>query len=238
MTRRQGGRTLATSLHQQLKAHYVAESDQHEVVVGGYRIDAVDRQGRLIEIQCATLSAIRDKIRRLVEEHDVIVVKPLAARKKITTLHRRGGDIVSSRFSPVKQTIAHVFLELVHFGVFPHPRLRLDVLLTEQEEIRIPPTERSSWRKKYSVDDRTLVTVHQQVKLKTARDLWKILDLQLPERFTTADMMQVSGMPRWLAQKAAWCFRRMEFIEVCGKTGNSMVYKLARPVRQRSRKVA
>ena len=98
---------MATSLHQQLKAHYVAESDQHEVVVGGYRIDAVDRQGRLIEIQCATLSAIRDKIRRLVEEHDVIVVKPLAARKKITMLHRRGGDIVSSRFSPVKQTIAH-----------------------------------------------------------------------------------------------------------------------------------
>ena len=102
------------------------------------------------------------------------------------TLHRRGGDVVSARFSPVRQTLAHVFLELVHFGIFPHPRLQLDVLLTVQEEVRVPPTERSSWRKKYSVEERTLITVHQHVKLKSAADLWKALDLILAEEFTTA----------------------------------------------------
>ena len=135
---------MATMLHQQLKEHYVSDPDRHEVVVGGFRIDAVDRKGRLIEIQCASLSAIRNKVRTLVEDHQVVVVKPLAARKKIVTLHRRGGDVVSARFSPVRQTLAHVFLELVHFGIFPHPRLQLDVLLTVQEEVRVPPTERSS----------------------------------------------------------------------------------------------
>jgi hypothetical protein len=229
---------LATSLHQQLKDHYVADTDQHEVDVAGYRIDAIDSRGVLIEIQCAGLSAIRDKIRSLVADHDVVVVKPLAARKKITTLHRRGGDVVSSRFSPVRQSLSHIFLELVHFGVFPHPRLRLDVLLTEQEEIRVPPTERSSWRKKYSVDDRRLITVHEHMKLRTAQDLWQNLGLSLPEQFTTADMQQTSGMPRWLAQKAAWCFRRMNFLEACGKTGNSIVYQLTRKSRQRRRKSA
>lgn len=220
-------------LHQQLKEHYVSDTDRHEVVVGDFRIDAVDRKNRLIEIQCASLSAIRDKIRSLVADHQVIVVKPLAARKKIVTLHRRGGDVVSSRYSPVRQTLSHVFLELVHFGVFPHPRLQLDVLLTEQEEIRIPPTERSSWRKKYSVDDRTLITVQQRVKLTSAKDLWKALDLELPAEFTTADLAKVSRMPRWLAQKAAWCFRRMEFFEVCGKQSNAVVYRLARAVRKK-----
>lgn len=229
---------MATLLHQQLKEHYVSDPDRHEVVVGGFRIDAVDRKGRLIEIQCASLSAIRNKIRTLVDDHHVVVVKPLAARKKIVTLHRRGGDIVSTRFSPVRQTIAHVFLELVHFGIFPHPRLQLDVLLTVQEEVRVPPTGQSSWRKKYSVEERTLVTVEHHVKLKTANDLWKALDLQLPEQFTTADLVSASKMPRWLAQKAAWCFRRMEFFDVCGKAGNSVVYRLAKAARPKRRKAA
>ena len=229
---------MATMLHQQLKEHYVSDHDRHEVVVGGFRIDAVDRRGRLIEIQCASLSAIRNKVRVLVDDHQVVVVKPLAARKKIVTLHRRGGDVVSSRFSPVRQSLAHVFLELVHFGVFPHPRLQLDLLLTEQEEIRVPPTERSSWRKKYSVEERTLVTVSQQVKLKSASDLWKALDIQLPDCFTTSDLVTASKMPRWLAQKAAFCFRRMEFFDVCGKQGNSIVYRLAKPVRVRKRRAA
>jgi len=229
---------VATMLHQQLKEHYVSDAGRHEVVVGNFRIDAVDRRGRLIEIQCASLSAIRNKIRTLVDTHQVIVVKPLAARKKIVTLHRRGGDVVSSRFSPVRQSLAHVFLELVHFGVFPHPSLQLDILLTVQEEIRVPPTERSSWRKKYSVEERALVTVQQHVKLRTASDLWKALDVVVPEEFTTADLVIASKMPRWLAQKAAWCFQRMEFFEICGKQRNSVVYRLAKATRQRKRKAA
>ena len=229
---------MATLLHQQLKQHYVSDSDRHEVAVGAFRIDAVDRRGHLIEIQCASLSAIRDKIRTLVEDHQVIVVKPLAARKKIVTLKRAGGDIVSARYSPIRQSLPHLFLELVHFGIFPHPRLQLDVLLTEQEEIRIPPTARSSWRKKYSVDDRTLVTVQQHLKLKTAADLWRALDLKVAGEFTTSDLVRTNAMPRWLAQKAAWCFCRMEFIEPCGKQGNTVVYRLRRPVRQRLRKAA
>jgi hypothetical protein len=192
----------------------------------------------LIEIQCASLSAIRDKIRTLVEDHQVIVVKPLAARKKIITLNNAGGETISARYSPIRQSLPHLFLELVHFGIFPHPRLQLDVLLTEQEEIRVPPTARSSWRKKYSVDERTLVTVQQHLKLKTASDLWRALDLKVADEFTTSDIVQAAAMPRWLAQKAAWCFCRMEFIEPCGKQGNTVVYRLRSSVRRRLRKAA
>lgn len=223
---------MATALHTQLKSHYVATEDRHEVVVDKYRIDAIDRRGRLIEIQCASLAAIRDKIRCLVESHQVIVVKPLAARKRITTLNRPGGDIVSSRYSPARQTLTQLFKELVHFGVFPHPRLRLDVVMTEQEEFRVPPTSRSSWRKKYSVSERTLIEVQAQIQLTTAADLWKALDIPLTGEFTTSDLVKASGMPRWMAQKAAFCFRRMEFFTVCGKQGNAITYRLTTKTRR------
>jgi uncharacterized protein YccT (UPF0319 family) len=51
--------------------------------------------------------------------------------------------------------------------------------------------------------------------------------MDLPPQFTTADMESASDMPRWLAQKAAYCFRQMSFIEVCGKQGNAIEYRLA-----------
>lgn len=132
---------LATSLHRQLREYYVSDATRHEVALEGYRIDAIDEAGRLIEIQCASLAAIRDKIRRLLKlQHPVTVVKPLAAVRRVTTINVADGSIQRSRRSPSKQTAAHIFLELVHFGVFPSPNLQLDVLLTEQEELRLPPT--------------------------------------------------------------------------------------------------
>jgi hypothetical protein len=227
---------VATSLHQQLKQQYVADSDRHEVTLEGFRIDAVDRKGRLIEVQCASLAAIRDKIRTLLENHKVIVVKPLASRKRIVTLKAANGEPVSSRYSPIRQQASHIFLELVHFGVFPHPRLQLDVVLTEQQEIRVPPTARSSWKKRYSVRDRMLVNVEQTIRLKTANDLWDILEAEVPEVFTTEDLATIAGIPRWLAQKAAWCFRRMDFLTVCGKRGNSLEYRMSTTVVKRKRK--
>ena len=227
---------MATSLHQQLKEQYVADADRHEVTLDGFRIDAVDCKGRLIEVQCASLAAIRDKIRKLLEHHKVIVVKPLASRKRIVTLNAANGEPVSSRYSPIRQQASHIFLELVHFGVFPHPRLQLDVVLTEQQEIRVPPTARSSWKKRYSVRDRMLVNVEQTIRLKTANDLWRILDAEVPEVFTTEDLAGSAEIPRWLAQKAAWCFRRMEFLTVCGKRGNSLEYRMSSTAIKRKRK--
>ena len=219
---------MATTLHQQLKEHYVSDPDCHEVDLDDYRIDAVADDGRLIEIQCASLSAIRDKIRRLTKNHHVTVVKPLAWKKKLLKKERRNGKVVSSRYSPAHQTLPWIFLELVHFtSAFPHPNLQLDILLTEQEEIRIPP-KRRTWRRKHSVQDRRLVDVHQTVSVCTADDLWQQLELSLPVEFTTADMAATGSMPRWLAQKAAWCFRQMKYLKASGKQGNAVVYRRVR----------
>jgi hypothetical protein len=217
---------MATSLHNQLKLHYVTDESRHEVDLDGYRIDAIDERNRLIEVQCASLMAIRDKIQTLTKTHQVIVVKPLAARKRLLKKERRNGKVVSRRYSPTKETLADVFLELVHFTqAFPHPNLRLDVLLTEQEEVRVP-AKRKSWRRSHSVQDRRLVSVQRTISLHTAQDLWDELGIRVPEIFTTATLAEGSQMPRWLAQKAAYCFRQMNLIEPCGKQANSIQYRL------------
>ncbi len=81
---------METSLHRQLKNHYAAAGGLTEQRVGRYRIDVIlDKQ--LVEIQLAPLSAIRDKIAALLKKHEVLVVKPVIARKHLVK-RRRGVD--------------------------------------------------------------------------------------------------------------------------------------------------
>jgi hypothetical protein len=229
---------MATQLHDQLKLHYVADKTQHEIDLDGYRIDAIDTDNRLIEVQCASLLAIRDKIRNLTKNHQVVVVKPLATRKKLLKKERRNGKVVSSRYSPVRQTLPYIFRELVHFTkAFPHPNLQLDVLLTEQEEIRVP-AKKKTWRRTHSVQDRALIEVQKTISLRTVADLWDALELIVPDIFTTTDLAKGGNMPRWLAQKAAYSFREMGHIEVCGKQGNAIEYRLKKKRRARKAKAA
>lgn len=215
---------METTLHRQLKEFYCGNAAAREVRVGGYRIDAVV-DGRLIEIQQASLGALQNKVRSLLEQHDVIVVKPLAAEKTIVRRPRRGAAALGRRSSPKHETIWHLFLDLVHFvEVFPHPRLTLEVLLTEQEEWRIAKKPRR-WRgKDYRVEDRLLVGICARHVLRTAGDLLALLPADLADPFTTAQIARTADIPRWLAQKMAYCLHRIGAIDRCGKQKHAWLY--------------
>jgi len=216
---------METTLHQQLKAVYCDDPEMREVVVDGYRIDAVIGD-ELVEVQQAGLGQIRDKVRDLLSTHQVRVVKPLAARKVLLRRKRRGGKVESTRVSPKHDTLLDIFDELVHFcTVFPHRRLTLEVLLTEQEEYRVGRRKRR-WRDKgYVVEDRQLVGIIERHTLRTKADLRKLLPDDLPQPFTTADIARVAGIPRWLAQKAAYCLRTTGTAKLDGKSGNALLYR-------------
>ena len=120
---------METTLHQQLKHRYAEDPSQTEVAVGRYRIDAI-RNGELIEVQCASLSAIRDKCQNLLQRHQLRVVKPLIMRTRIAKIKKQGGPITSRRMSPKRGCVLDVFDDLIYFTrVFPHKNLTLDVPL-------------------------------------------------------------------------------------------------------------
>lgn len=232
---------MESSLHRQLKAHYQDDQSETEAWVGDFRIDVVDHtRNRLIEIQSASLASLRRKTRELLTlGHCVWVVKPLAARKFLTLHDSAGKTIVSQRWSPTKETLYHIFLELVHFvAVFPHPQLTLEVLLTIQDEDRISkrPTR---WKgKNYRVRDRTLRSIEERYTLQTAKDLLDLLPVSLPAEFTTEDLATHTSIPRWLAQKVAYCLRKTEAIALLGKRGNALLYGKPAQAKRISRKKA
>jgi hypothetical protein len=218
---------METSLHRQLKERYAAGGALVEQRVGGYRIDVV-RGKQLVEIQLSSLSAIRDKIAVLLKKHDVLVVKPIVARKHLIKRRKEGGKIVSRRRSPKQRTVLDVFEELVHFTrVFPHRRLTLEVLLVEVEEWRYPGHGRRRWRRDndHLVEDMHLLAVHDVHEFRLATDLCRMLPSELPQPFHTGHLAERLAIPRWEAQRMAYCLRKTGAIAQVGKLRGAWLYE-------------
>ena len=139
--------TMETSLHRDLKTLYAGQNAQFEVPLGGYRIDVMSGS-RLVEIQHGSLAAIRDKVKTLLNDHYVVVVKPIVVQKLLVKRACKDGPVTGRRVSPKRGTLLDLFDELIHFTrVFPHKRLTLEVPLVDIEEWRYPGHgRRRRWR--------------------------------------------------------------------------------------------
>jgi hypothetical protein len=219
---------METTLHRQLKQLYATDGALLEQRIGRYRIDVV-RGDQLIEIQLASLSAIRDKIAALLKRHDVLLVKPIIAGKYLVKRRRAGGRVVSRRRSPKQRTLLDLFEELVHFTrVFPHRRLTLEVPLLEIEEWRYPGHGRRRWRRDndHQVEDQRLLEVREVHRFQAASDLCRMLPESLPQPFHTGHMAGGLGVDRWIAQRMAYCLRRTGAIQSVGKLRGAWLYEL------------
>lgn len=220
---------METTLHRQLKALYAGSEGKTEQPVDRFRVDVI-RAGQLIEIQHGRLAAIRQKVAHLLVEHRVLVVKPLIARKRIVHLERRGGSPGPVRYSPRRARWLDLFHELVHFTrIFPHPRLTLEVLLVEIEEHRVPGPvrRRRARRRKAVVEDQRLIAVRESRRLSTSADLWGLLPARPGHPFHTGHLAATLGVPRWFAQRIAYCLRQTGAAWVCGRSGRSRLYRPA-----------
>ena len=220
---------METSLHRDLKTLYAGRDAQFEVSLGDYRIDVMSG-GRLVEIQHGSLAAIRDKVKTLIKNHRVVVVKPIVVQKLLVKLAGKGGPITSRRMSPKRGTLLDLFDDLVHFtGVFPHRRLTLEVPLVDVEEWRYPGHgRRRRWRRNdFQVEDQKLVAVHATYRFRTAADLARLVERPMPRPFHTGHLAESLRINRWSAQRIAYCFRQTGAVREVGKEGNTRLYEFA-----------
>ena len=220
---------METSLHRQLKQRYACGDAAQEVKLGAFRIDVVNPD-QLVEIQHGSLAAIRDKVVRLLKDHRVLIVKPILARKLILKLQRRGGAVISQRWSPKRGTPLDLFDELIYFTrVFPHANLTLEVPLVEVEERRFPGHGRKRWRRPndHQVEDVRLVNVGEVFRFTTGNDLQQLLPQLLPQPFHTGQLAEQLNVQRRLAQRIAYCMRETGGAVEVGKQGNARLYQLA-----------
>ena len=212
-----------SSLHLGLKRWYASLDDRLEVAVDGAIIDIV-RGSQLIEIQTGNFSAIRKKLQLLLENHTVRLVHPIPATRWIVKQDQEG-RVLSRRRSPKRGTLVHVFSQLVYLHDLIHyANFSMEVLMIEDEELRINDGK-GSWRRKgWSISDRILVDVLSREHFETSADFAALLPAELPAWFTTADLARGLGQRRRVAQQMAYCLREMGLIEPVGKQGRAYLY--------------
>jgi hypothetical protein len=214
---------METSLHRTLKDRYgMGPGARSEVTLRGFRIDAVDSTGLLVEVQSGPLGPLRSKLRRLLPEHQIRVVKPVVLQRRVVKRTRREGPDLSARLSPKRGDVIDVFEDLVGLAqVFPDPNLSVEILGVAIDEIRIDRRRRPGFK----VVDRRLGEIRIGCLLRDPADLWYLLpeaDWNVP--FTTAEIAQRSGKPLWLAQRVAYCLRLTGAARVVGKRRNHRLY--------------
>jgi hypothetical protein len=211
-------------LHADLKRWYSQPGDRVEEPVGGFVIDLV-RGDLLIEIQTGSFSAMRRKLKSLLEHHAVHVVHPIAATTSIVKVDE-DGEVLSRRRSPKRGAAIDLFEELVSFPeLIAHPRLSLEVLLVHSEEVRRFDGRRGRRRKGWVIEERRLLEVVDGLRIDNPDDLARWLPHEIPQQFTTAELARALRRHRRLAQQMAYCLRRAGVIEVVGKQGNALVYE-------------
>ena len=216
---------METALHRQLKTRFGTDAGgRTEVALSGFRIDAIDPDGALVEVQSGSLGPLRGKVARLLSEHRVRIVKPVVVARRIVRRARRDGRDLSCRMSPKRGAVLDVFDDLMGLiRVFPHPNLRIDVVEVAIDEVRIP---RRRWPG-FRIVDRVLRELGATRSLSVARDLWNLLPTDIPDQFTTLDLAEQTGRRIDFAQKIAWCLRTSGAAEAVAKRGNRVVYRRA-----------
>ncbi len=213
-------------LHQAVKALYLEDGATEEVAVGNFVADVVASDQTLVEIQTAGFGSLKRKLSELVEDNRVVLVHPIAAVRYIVKLPTEADQPATRRRSPKRGAVCHVLDELVSIPtLLCHPNFELEVLMIEEEELRAYDPKKVRRRGGWRVVQRRLAEVLGRERFRAPADLFRLAPGALPVQFTTADLADAMGEPRWLAQKLAYCLREAGEINICGKQGNALCYQ-------------
>ncbi len=217
------GTLKESSLHADLKEYLAKPGDRFEVLFHGYLIDIV-RNDLLLEIQTSNFGALRVKLDRLLPNHEVRVIHPVAFERWICRV-TKDGKAVSRRKSPKRGRFEDVFSQLLRIPrQASQPNFSMEILLT-QEEIEWRDDGRGSWRRKgWSVSDRRLLSVLDRKTLHNHQDFLSFLPDTLDSTFTNQELAISAGIRPQLAQKMTYCLRNMGLLSLQGKRGRFNLY--------------
>lgn len=212
-----------TALHAALKTTVAPPGSRFEVEVDGYFVDVV-ADDLLIEVQTRSLGKLKTKLGALLRSHRVRLVVPIAERRYLVKLQE--GASGNRRLSPKRGSPMSLFAELVAFPeLLEHDNLELELLLTDQIELRSLQPGKAWRRRGWVTVGRELLAVNSRTLLCRPQDLLALLPPGLPEVFSTADLAVAARVSRRLAQQAAYCLRRLGLLEMAGKNGNAVLYR-------------
>jgi hypothetical protein len=209
-----------SSLHAALKADYALPGDEFEVPLDGFVID-IRRPDLLIEIQTGSFAAMGNKLDRLLGEHRMLLVYPIAVETYLEKPEAK------PRKSPTRGSIYDLFEELVSIPtLLDHPNLSLEVALVSVSKVQVPDASVRRGRGGFRTTDRVLREIIERRRFDQSVDLLELVPDDLPAVFTTADLARRAGVGRDVAQRMAYCLRPLGLFHERGRTKAGIEYSL------------
>ncbi len=213
------------SLHNLIKHLYSLPGDRFEVKLDGFIIDVV-RDDTIIEIQTRSFSSIREKLRKLVQTHEVRLIHPIITNKWVVYLDKETGKISGKRKSPKTGKPIDLFKELIRIpALVKHPNFSIILYMVQAEETRIRG-EKKGWRGRgYKIHDRKIIGVDKVISLNHPGDYLRFLPDELKDPFTNKRLAEAAGI---LPREAGWityCLKKMGAIKEVGKEERSLLFR-------------
>ncbi|MCW4031703.1 MAG: hypothetical protein NWE80_04995 [Candidatus Bathyarchaeota archaeon] len=214
------------SLHSEIKNWYSLPGDKIEVEIDGFIVDIL-RHALLIEIQTRNFSAIKTKLVKLLEDHEVRLVYPIPQLKWIVHV-TKSGEKIRRRKSPKKGRLVDLFYELVNTPkLIKEENFSLEVLMIEEEEYRCNDGK-GSWRRRgVRIKDRRLINVNSRTLFKNEKDFLRFLPNDPIAPFTNKKFAKLSEVSINLARRITYCLRKMGIITTTGKKGKELIFKVS-----------
>ena len=213
-------------LHVSLKKWCAQPGDQFETVVDGFVIDIV-RDDLLLEVQTGNFASIKSKLTNLVRSHHIRLIYPIAQEKWIVKLAKDDSSGVTRRKSPKSGRVEDLFREMVSFPqLLSNPNFSLEVLMIREEEARRYEGKRKWRRRGWVTEERRLLEVVDQKFFEEPADWLAFLPEGL-ESFTARDLAEAIDIRLELAQKMAYCLRKVRVIKLIGRRGRANLYRVA-----------
>ena len=213
-------------IHAVLKEYFDPDTSHHEVKYLGYVAD-IKNDGGIIEIQTGALNPLFDKLSTFLPESRVTLVHPLMAKKTVSWIDPKTGDISPRRNSPVKMTPFDGLCELYnirsHVG---HPNLYIRFAMIEVDEYRYRDGWSRDGRRGSHRYDRIPIRLFDIVSIDGPSDYFRFIPESLREcSFTSSDYADAEKVSKKSAYYALTVMTAAGTLEKCGKRGNSILYR-------------
>lgn len=226
---RQGIGTLSEkTIHEVVKNFYCDQALFQEVKTGRYVADIACGE-RIIEIQNGNFYKLRGKLDAFLPSHEVTVVYPIPALKKVYWLDPETGELSAGHKSPRHGTVYDAFAQLYrirHFLTDPH--LHFAFLLIDMDEYRLLNGWSHDRKRGSDRYERLPVQLREIVTVESVRDYLQFFPITLPEQFTSGDLSRCAGISLSAAQTCILICRDFSLVREIGKKGRSNLYEMGK----------
>ena len=213
-------------IHSVLKEYFDPDRTHHEIPHLGYIADIKNPNG-IIEIQTGALNPLFAKLAAFLPTDRVTLVHPLIAKKSVSWIDPKTGDISPRHNSPRKMTPFDGLCEL--YNIRSHvgdPNLHVRFVMIEVDEYRYRDGWDRSGKRGSHRYDRIPIKLFDIVCLDGPQDYLQFLPESLRgDPFTTTEYAHAMKVGSKTAYYAVTVLTAAGVLEKCGKRGNSILYK-------------